>query len=286
LSYSRFGWIQVDALEKHWERAEFGQFQTNIQTKNITAFSLLAPPGEWQYPLPSGYRDWAIDGDKVPLKGTQSDGSLLDHFRKVDGHWERVDSPNWDGPHKSPGLQGPIDDAFMSRFVMVRPTGTPLNEKIGAWAKNEMQHAVTEWRSQFRGDAPVKDDTAITDSDISSSNLILWGDPSSNKIIGRIANMLPIPWDQAGVRFGPRIRGSENNVLLLICPNPLNPKKYVVLNSGFTFREYDYLSNARQVPKLPDWAVIDVNTPLSPRWPGKVVEAGFFDEQWKWYEMR
>ena len=48
---------------------------------------------------------------------------------------------------------------------------------------------------------------------------------------------------------------------VLIYPNPLNPKKYVVLNSGFTFREYDYLNNARQVPKLPDWAVIDVTTP-------------------------
>ena len=48
---------------------------------------------------------------------------------------------------------------------------------------------------------------------------------------------------------------------MLIYPNPLNPKRYVVLNSGFTFREYDYLNNARQVPKLPDWAVIDVSEP-------------------------
>ena len=50
---------------------------------------------------------------------------------------------------------------------------------------------------------------------------------------------------------------------MLIYPNPLNPKRYVVLNSGFTFREYDYLNNARQTPKLPDWAVIDVTTPPS-----------------------
>ena len=63
---------------------------------------------------------------------------------------------------------------------------------------------------------------------------------------------------------------------VLIYPNPLNPKHYVVLNSGFTFREYDYLNNARQVPKLPDYAVIDVRTPPSSRLPGKVVTAGFF----------
>ena len=37
----------------------------------------------------------------------------------------------------------------------------------------------------------------------------------------------------------------------MICPNPLNPKRYVVLNSGFTFREFDYLNNrANFLPQL------------------------------------
>jgi hypothetical protein len=58
----------------------------------------------------------------------------------------------------------------------------------------------------------------------------------------------------------------------------------VVLNSGFTFREYDYLNNARQVPKLPDWAVIDVDTPVNARYPGKISAAGFFDERWRFKE--
>ena len=49
-----------------------------------------------------------------------------------------------------------------------------------------------------------------------------------------------------------------------------------MLNSGFTFREYDYLNNARQVPKLPDFAVLDVDVPVSPRAAGGVVAAGFY----------
>jgi len=60
----------------------------------------------------------------------------------------------------------------------------------------------------------------------------------------------------------------------------LNINRYVVLNSGFTFREYDYLNNARQISKLPDWAVIDVTTPANGRYPGNVKDAGFFDEKW------
>jgi hypothetical protein len=42
------------------------------------------------------------------------------------------------------------------------------------------------------------------------------------------------------------------------------------------------LSNARQTPKLPDWAIIDAATPMTSRAPGKIIDAGFFDESWKW----
>jgi hypothetical protein len=70
----------------------------------------------------------------------------------------------------------------------------------------------------------------------------------------------------------------------MIFPNPLNPKRYVVINSGFTFREYDYLNNARQIAKLPDWAVLDLSVPPNSRYAGKVVTAGFFNEQWAFKE--
>ena len=69
---------------------------------------------------------------------------------------------------------------------------------------------------------------------------------------------------------------------ILVFPNPLNPGRYVVLNSSFTFREYDYLNNARQTPKLPDWAVIDITKPVTPRAPGGIAAAGFFGEHWEW----
>ena len=67
----------------------------------------------------------------------------------------------------------------------------------------------------------------------------------------------------------------------MIYPNPLNPKKYIVINSGFTFREYDQLNNARQVPKLPDFAIVDVSKPATSRAPGGITTAGFFDERWE-----
>ena len=202
-------------------------------------------------------------------------------FEKKDGKWVEVKGKEVRPLRKEPGLQGPIDDAFLDSFMMVRPTGAPLSEKTGAWQKEEMQHAITHWRRQFRGEAPAKDDKDITEEDIKKSNLILWGDPSSNSVLKKIADKLPIVWKDGKVVVGDKSFDVATHMPLLIYPNPLNPRKYVVLNSGFTFREYDYLNNARQVPKLPDFAIVDVTTPPNSRYPGKIADAGFFDEEWK-----
>ena len=55
----------------------------------------------------------------------------------------------------------------------------------------------------------------------------------------------------------------------------------VVLNSGFTFAEAGSGSNARQTPKLPDFAVINLDAFGAARRPSGIVTAGFFDERWQ-----
>jgi hypothetical protein len=223
-----------------------------------------------------------IDGRAIEAAPVLSDRSWEAHFRKKpDGGWAAVPASDDGTLRKRHGLQGPIDDAFMDRFLMVRPTGKPLNAKVGRWAEGEMRHAVEHWRLQFRGQAPVKDDAEVSDADIASSNLVLWGDPSSNRILARIADKLPLTWSVRAVRLNGQGYEAGHHVPVLIYPNPLNPKRYVVLNSGFTFREYDYLNNARQVPRLPDYAVLDVDQPATSQRPAGIVTAGFFDEHWR-----
>ena len=169
----------------------------------------------------------------------------------------------------------------MDSFVMVRPTGKPLNDKTGAWVDHEMKHATDAWRAQFRGEARVKDDASIDDNEIVTSNLVLWGDPSSNAVLKRIADKLPIHWTADAIRVGDKTYPAGTDVPVMIYPNPLNPKRYVVLNSGFTFREFDYLNNARQTAKLPDWAIVDTTVAPSPLDPGRIADAGFFGETWE-----
>ncbi|HCC58826.1 MAG TPA: hypothetical protein DEQ47_16520, partial [Solibacterales bacterium] len=174
-----------------------------------------------------------------------------------------------------------IDDAFLDRFVMVRPTGTAGHAAIAQWSASEAAHAKREWRRQFRGEVIEKNDSDVTDADIASSNLVLWGDPASNRLLARIADKLPIQWTGERIVVGSKSYPADRCALVMIYPNPLNPAKYVVLNSGVTFREADYRSNAWQVAKLPDYAVIDTATPPDEEHPGKIADAGFFGEAWE-----
>lgn len=290
LRYNRMFWVVVDGLEHHWERArvdaELDRAANTIKatTKGVTALTLQFEPG--QYPLDlTKHAKILLDGQSVEAPLAFSDRSFTASFRK-DGHkWRVASDSGFRVPGselaKRHGLQGPIDDAFLDSFLFVRPTGQPMNEKVGQWVAGELQHAITHWRQQFRGDARVKDDTAVTDADIAAHNLVLWGDPHGNKLLAKIAGKLPVGWRKEGVLVGSRLFDSATHAPVLIYPNPLNPVKYVVVNSSFTYREYDYLNNARQTPKLPDWAVVDVTTPANSRWPGKIVDAGFFGEQWE-----
>jgi hypothetical protein len=169
----------------------------------------------------------------------------------------------------------------MDAFLFVRPSGKPLSAEVGAWAESELNAACHLWRDVFRGDALVKTDRELTPTDIASHNLILWGDPSSNSVLAKILAQLPVKWDAKSLTFRGKTYPAANHVPILVFPNPLNPQRYVVLNSGIDFRADGYGNNALQTPKLPDWTIVDLRTPPGPHWPGKIVDAGFFNEMWK-----
>jgi Prolyl oligopeptidase family len=288
LRYNRCYWVMITGLEEHWQRAEVEAETADrdriiLKTKNVNR--LLLDMMNVKAPFDPGRQiRLEIDGQAI---GKENTVTLKGNFRaslvKEDGKWSVI-FPNVDkelSVRKSPGLKGPIDDAFLDSFIMVRPTGKPNDLKSNEWVEAEMNHAIKHWRQQFRGDAPVKDDRKVTEDDIKNNNLILWGESSSNSVIAKIYDKLPVTWKDGKLVTGSQSFDMATHMPILIYPNPLNPKKYVVLNSGFTFREYDYLNNARQIPKLPDWAIVDITTPPNSRYPGKIVAADFFDEQWK-----
>ena len=309
-------WLTVNGLTEHWQQAVVtARISDSVSFSSDRGFSARRRPGIQA--MVSGVTDltfrfqageWPIEhngfgaradslriqivdvssDDRKPsefnVPGFLSDRSLEINIHKTDDGWKRKQPASENqqtGLAKRHGLQGPIDDAFMDSFVFVRPTGTPANKTAGQWAAAELERAVEHWRRHFRGDARVIDDSDMTDEIIQSANIVLWGDPSSNKVLAKIADQLPVKWTKDRVEAGGKSFDAAHHAPILIYPNPLNAERYVVLNSSFTYRDYAYLNNARQVPMLPDWAVIDLRTPPGNVWPGKVAAADFFDETWQ-----
>ncbi len=297
LRYNRCAWLTVDALDHHWEQArveghadESGNIM--FMTDNVRAFTVRIPPGyapirasvqkdvSLQF-LPATVDSNARDPQVLPAPSlTRSDRSWAVSVHREGKQWRLGPLPST-GLRKKHGLQGPIDDAFLEPFVFVRPTGKSSHQEIETWVQHELDRAIVRWRRQFRGSPRVVDDRDVTEADIASKNLILWGDASSNSVIARIADKLPIREEGGQITAGARHFDAAHHVPILIYPNPLNPDRYVVVNSGFTFREHADMSNALQIPMLPDWAIVDIRTPPGDDWPGKMADADFFDEEWR-----
>jgi len=171
-------------------------------------------------------------------------------------------------------LQGPIDDAFMDGFLCVRPTGSPWHPVTEQWGRTTFDVFRQNFAKWLRGDVRVKDDRAVAVSDIADYNLILFGDPRSNSVIGQIVGKLPIRWTDTEIVVGTEKFSAADHVPMLIYPNPLNPKRYVVINSGHTFGDADFRgTNAWLYPRLGDYAVVTAD--------GTVALSGFFDERWQ-----
>ncbi len=282
LRYHKMHWIDVQGLGEHWTPANV---QASIQppstievaTDNVTDLRIRFDPGQWpgsgSGPITVKIGDAVIEGPAVA-----SDRSWSADLTHDGTGWKIGRRGN--SLRKRPGLQGPIDDALMDSFLFVLPTSQSDDPAVQAWIESESEHAMTHWRKHFRGDIRYVLDSELTLQQILSNHLILFGDHQSNRIIQKIAGDLPLQWDAQTIKIGSEEVPSGGHVPIMIYPNPMNPDRYVVLNSGFTFREYDYLNNARQTPKLPDWALVDIREGATTQSPGVIQAAGFFDESW------
>ncbi|MCM8526772.1 MAG: prolyl oligopeptidase family serine peptidase [Lentisphaeraceae bacterium] len=277
LRYPKLHWIEAHGLSEHWSDsridAEVEGKKINIVTKNISRFKLSSP---WEG------KDIA-QGTKIVIDGQTIENSAeAKNLFFVKGNDWKIAQEKEIGLAKKPQLQGPIDDAFVSPFLVVTPSGAISNKKIKRWVDFEIQHLKNRWRELFRGDIRIKADKDVTADDIAKFNLVLWGTPESNSQMAKLMSKLPVDWNNEKLKVNGKEYSSKKHVPLLIYPNPENSQKYIVINSGPTFRENHDRTNSLQNPKLPDWAVIDISQDPDGNSPGKVVDANFFDEKWNW----
>jgi hypothetical protein len=222
---------------------------------------------------------------KAKLDLPSSNGRVVVEHR--DGQWDVASDPDKSGARgKQPGLQGPIDDAFATRFLCVRGTGKPWNPAVGAWAEANLDRFASEWKRHYRGDLPIKNDVDVTSDDMRRCNLILFVDPGSNRWIGDILPNLPLRWTHEELEFGKQHYAAADHAVELIFPNPMlgAEGRYVVLNSGHTYHDVELRFSYMVFPRIGDWAIVKVGanpprTPI-PSVAEAILVSGFFDEDW------
>jgi dienelactone hydrolase len=278
LKYPRAAWLAVVQMKEHYKKTEVdaeirdGKVVVS-KADNVVVLALDRHAGATV----------VLGGQEFPLEGAAR-GLLPDvYFRRagaagwrpLDHEESRAVEENRDRL-KHPGVQGPIDDAFTGPFVCVVGTGTPWSKAVGRWADDRLARFRDEWATFLHGDVRVKKDTDLNDDDIAGCHLVLFGDPGSNRVIARVLKGLPLTWTQKDLTLAGASYPSADHVPVLIAPNPLNPRRYVVLNSGHTFAADAFLgTNALLYPRLGDHAVFQVGGR-----DGLLRASGYFDEGW------
>jgi hypothetical protein len=268
--YGRGSDFIIEALDETYKKAVVDLIRNKgvltVTTSNVRRLSVSRDPA---------YRDrfaLTIDGTAVVVKEWDANSATLE---KRDGVWaELVSSPQTRRKLiKRDRVQGPIDDAFMERFRVVRPSTPGFTAALA-------DRFAGMWDRYFRGTLPIV--SAEKHDPQAAANLVLFGDPSNNPLIAKVIPGLPITWAKDKLVVNGVEYDARTHLPVLIYPNPLRPDRYVVLNSGHTFGE-DALkgTNALLYPRLGDWAVIKPTPTAKDPAAFEVVAAGLFDENWQ-----
>jgi hypothetical protein len=215
--YNRDYWVTIDGMEKHYERAEVDATRNdnrthyNITTKNLSRLALR------QTEHASVVN---IDGQKLTVKAAPEIT-----FEKARGSWKVANVPE-KGLRKMHGLQGPIDDAFLEPFLVVRPTGTPWNAAANDQALRMLKRFDSQYTLAYRGHIRVKDDKDVTAADFEKCHVVLLGDPGSNRWIAKLNGKLPpLHWTKETVALGSHSFPAGESLPALIYPSPMNPSR-------------------------------------------------------------
>ena len=235
LRYGEAHWIKLEALSEPLkyaqvtaEASESGEIDIEAEQVAAMTLDIVASPAREAASLRV-----CVNG-ACAYEGDRPTGGKLTLVKSSDGSWQSGDLP--DDTAKRAELEGPIEDALLSPFVLVYGTGgsSPFDKAV---AKAEAERLATDWERLFTKPCRVKADTEVTDDDIEELNLVLYGGPDSNALTERVmATGLPIRIGDGRVEVGAKVFEGADVGVKFCYPNPLNKKRYVVVFAGTTWQ--------------------------------------------------
>ncbi len=237
-------------------------------------------------------QSFALDvAQLAPVKGTTAtvDGVTLPvdeaaksvFFERTDKGWSLSAAEPSREEKKRAGVSGPLDDILRHAQLLVYGTQDPAQTETNLTVAQHFSSADQWSAARF----PIKSDREITDAELTGRSLVLIGGPASNRITALFAKDLPVQIEPAAITLrGKRFEGDDLGISL-IYPHPRDPKEYVVLHAGTTFRG---TLSSRHLPQLaPDFLIYDPRITiqrgellLDKRGPA-IKDGGFFDDAWR-----
>lgn len=248
-------------------RIEGGVITASIEGAKAVTFSPEPPLVEAGAPLTVRIGEQTIEGP-APLTIELEEGAWRPAARRYPLEGTR-----------RPGVEGPIRAVYHEPLTFVVGTQDPehtfVNRLVARhWARPK------GWIVDY----PIVDDVEVTEETIANRVLVLIGPPSSNSILARIADRLPIRVTDDAVITTETHRGEQVGTVF-VAPSPLAPDRTVLVIAGprplGTFRSI-------ALPDiLPDYVVYDERVaPARDRWACggtgcEYREHGFFDVHWR-----
>lgn len=266
-------WVRVEereAVDRFAEidaRIEGGVIVASIEHARAVTFS-PSPPLVPEGPLRVRVGEEVLEGAS-PLTIERADGS----WRIATQRYPREGA-------RRPGLDGPIRSIFHEPLTFVIGTQDPEHTFINRLVAEHWAHP-----KGWIVDYPIVDDVDVTDAMIAERALVLIGPPSSNAVLARMADRLPMRIDGDAITLGGQAHRGEHVGVAFVAPSPLAPERMVLVIAGprplGTFRSL-------ALPDiLPDYVVYDERVaPARDRWAcggtGCEYRAhGFFDMDWR-----
>jgi pimeloyl-ACP methyl ester carboxylesterase len=272
LKFNGAWWAHVEQMENWLEPSELtarvtGPGRVEVKTQNVSGVRL-----ELSSPL------CGAQEVEVVWNGVSRRFMLEGRPKTVRLGWEAGPGAR---PQKRPDFCGPIREGFAGPFAIVCGS-EDADGKTGPGVR-----MAAAWYRYAQGMPRLVQDGRVTDRLIRDYNLILTGTPGTNRFLRRIADKLPIRFEaRAGdggedphYVVGDHAIPARDRGLAFIWPNPLNPKRYVVVMSGLTWGK-DLAPN-HIFDMLPDYIVFGGRKATDGTDSQEALCAGYFDSSWR-----
>jgi hypothetical protein len=177
--YNSAYWVRIDAFAPG-ALATIDAVRTagavQVQTQNVDSFTLTG-----------AVTTLTVDGAAIrPRPGARLT------FTRSAGRWTQLT-----GPPAPPPMSGPIVEAVNDRHIYVYGAGDEVAKRNAAAAA-----AWSTVRLHINLKLPVKSDAEVTAGDLANSNLILFGNAHTNRLIARFAPQLPLALNPGAADYG------------------------------------------------------------------------------------